>query len=251
MAENEGTGGAPVLPQTFGQKIVFGVPAILVAFVLAVVAAFILVTITNNKTREELSASFKNELSELDRKNAEKLKETNSAREALQIEVKAMVEKTVRLEEEKKSLAENLTKAKDGIEKVSSTLSDFVKGQEALDQTQFKDIASTKKDLNELDKKVHYIEEKLKKLDEIAADVNGLKTDTAGLKEQYVTLKSDMKTVSQKADITEKDLADLSERARLFQLRVLAARAREAADAARTMDLKNLLNRLDDVEDTK
>jgi hypothetical protein len=37
----------------------------------------------------------------------------------------------------------------------------------------------------------------------------------------------------------------------MFQLRVLAARAREAADAARKMDLKALLNRLDDVEDKK
>jgi len=251
MAENEGTGGTPVLPQTFGQKIVFGVPAILVAFVLAVVASVIIVMVTNGKTRDELTAAFKTDMAEMDRKNAEKLKEANAAREALQIEVKAMVDKTVTLEKEKTVLAENLGKAKESIEKVSGALSDFVKGQEALDTTQNKDITSTKKDLNELDKKVHYIEEKLKKLDEIAADVNGLKTDTAGLKEQYVTLKGDMKAVSQKAEITEKDLADLSERARLFQLRVLAARAREAADAARTMDLKSLLNRLDDVEDRK
>ena len=70
---------------------------------------------------------------------------------------------------------------------------------------------------------------------------------TAGLS----VLTSDLKAVKTKADATETDLADLGERARQFQLRVLVARAREAHDAALHSDFKNLLQRLDDVEGGK
>ena len=94
-----------------------------------------------------------------------------------------------------------------------------------------------------------YIDDKLKKLDDIALEVADLKVNSGELKKEYLVLKSDLSSVRSKTDVTEKDLADLGERARMFQLRVLAARAREAADAARKTDLKGLLSRLDDVED--
>jgi len=242
-------GGMQPMPQTFGQKVMFGIPAIIVALVLAVGISFGILYAVNNSTRDDLTKAFKAELGEEKRKSGEKFKLVDEANAALKKDVATLTEATKKLDDARITAAKQLDEFSAGMKNVVDSFTTFRSGQEQLDQTQNKDITTTKKDLGELDKKVIYIETKLKKLDELAADVNGLKNDTTGLKEQYTALRADMTSVSKKADITEKDLTDLSERARLFQLRILAARSREAADAARTLDLKNLLNRLDDVED--
>lgn len=250
MAE-EAAAASGGVPQTFGQKIVFGIPAILVALVLAVGISFGILSATVNGAKEELTKKFQGDLAEAERKSGEKFKEVEAANAKLTKDVGTLTEVTKQLEEARKVAADNLDKFSKSVIKITEELGSFKSGQEQVDSTQNKDITSTKKDLSELDRKVVYIDGKLKKLDELATEVNGLKGDTKELQGQYTTLRADMTKVSKQADITEKDLSDLSERARLFQLRVLAARAREAADAARQLDLKSLLNRLDDVEDGK
>ena len=250
MAEAEATPAATGgVPQTFGQKVVFGIPAIIVALVLAIGISYGILYAVNNGTREELTKKFKDDMAEADRKNGEKFKGVEEANTALKKDVATLAKATKDLEEARQLAALKLDEVGKNLTKVADEFGTFTAGQKTLDETQNKDLAKHEKNINEMDRKLHYIEDKLKKIDELASDVNGLKGDTSELKGQYTALRSDMTKVSKQADITENDLADLSERARLFQLRVLAARAREAADAARQLDLKNLLNRLDDVED--
>ena len=95
------------------------------------------------------------------------------------------------------------------------------------------------------------MEERLKKLAGIENDVLSLKSDTAGLKDEYKKLTGDLNAMKTQANVTEKDLADLGERAKQFQMRVLLARAREASEAARYGDIKSLLQHFEDVEGGK
>jgi len=243
-----GSGGQ--VPQTFGQKIVFGIPAIIVALVLAVGISFGILSAVVSGAKDDLTKAYKGDLAESERKAGEKVKELETANASLKTDLQGLVKATKELEEARQVAATKLEEFSKTAVKLAEFKS-FEEGQKALDSTQNKDITATAQAVSELDRKVVYIQDKLKKLDDLATEVNGLKGDTNELKGQYATLKTDMTKVTKQADITEKDLADLSERARLFQLRVLAARAREAADAARQLNLKDLLNRLDDVEDGK
>jgi chromosome segregation ATPase len=110
------------------------------------------------------------------------------------------------------------------------------------------DIIKANKEINDVDRRVGYIEKKINEIDKIQKEVDGLKGDTALLKGEYKVLHADLEKTKVKTEITDKDLTELSERARQFQMRVLAARAQQAATAARETDLKNLLERLGDVE---
>lgn len=237
------------VPQTFGQKIVFGIPAIIVALVLAVGISGGILYAVNSGTKEDLVKQFKGDLAESERKSGEIIKVLQDDNKALQKDIATLAKATKDLEVAKQAAAIELEKVDKGVTKIVEEFKAFKGGQITLDENQNKDLAKHEKNINNLDTKIHYIEDKMKKIDELATEVNGLKSDTNVLQAEAKALRADMTKVTKQADITEKDLADLNERARLFQLRVLAARAREAADAARQLDLKNLLNRLDDVED--
>ena len=236
--------GGPRLPQTFGEKISFSLPVIVVALILSIGISYAILAFINGNTRTELSTK----LDEQEKKFTKDVGEVRKANDDLQKDLVALTAKTKTLEEEKTKMFAELNKMDDNYKAFRGDYSKFVDTQKDLDKGQNQDIQTTSANLKKVEDKVHYIDEKLKKLDEVAQDVLLLKTDTAGLKEEYKVLKGDLTAVRSKADVTEKDLADLSERARMFQLRVLAARAREAAEAARKTDLKNLLTRLEDVD---
>lgn len=241
---SDSAGGGSKLPQTFGEKISFSLPVIVVALILSIGISYAILAIINGNTRTELSEKLK----EQEVAFTKKVDEVRKANDDLQKEVVALNTKAKQLDEERTKQAESITKMDTDYKGFRSEYSKFVDTQKDLDKGQNQDIQTTSTNLKKVEDKVHYIDEKLKKLDEVAQDVLLLKTDTAGLKEEYKVLKGDLTAVRSKADVTEKDLADLSERARMFQLRVLQARAREAADAARQTDLKNLLTRLEDVD---
>jgi len=242
----DSNGGAKV-PQTFGEKLSFSLPVILVTLVLAVGIAFAIVTIMDGKTRQALTDQIDEEKS-LRTKEVGELKKTNAD---LQTEVTKVSKSNDDLGKANGKLKDELGKVGESLSKVANENQKYVESQVQVDKVQNQDISSNKDDINKVDRRVTYIEEKIKKIDEIAKDVEGLKGDTATLKQEYTVLRGDLDTTKKKADITDKDLTDLSERARMFQMRVLAARAREAADAARSTDLKNLLDRLGDVEGGK
>lgn len=241
---SDAAGGGPKLPQTFGEKISFSLPVIVVALILSIGISYAILAIINGNTRTELTAALKEQSDKL----TKDLGEVKKANDDLQKEVASLTTKTKTLEDEKVKLVAELGKMGEDYKTFRGDYSKFIDMQKETDKGQNQDIQTTSANLKKVEDKVHYIDEKLKKLDEVAQDVLLLKTDTAGLKEEYKVLKGDLTAVKTKADVTEKDLADLSERARLFQLRVLAARAREAAEAARQTDLKNLLTRLEDVD---
>ena len=242
--------GSPA-PQTFVQRMAFMWPGLVIALVLAIgVSYWILDTVT--KETEAKLAAAKNDLESKNRALGEEIKKVDSANKDLKKDLDDAKAAAAKVDDNLKKLSENLAKTSKLVDDVVALdLSNFMKTSKTEVAGAKEDIKKHEGQIYDLNTKIQYIDKRLKTLDELATDVNGLKSDTTGLKKDYEVLKGDLVSVKKKADITEQDLASLDERARMFQLRVLAARAREAADAARKMDLKALLNRLDDVEDKK
>ena len=65
-----------------------------------------------------------------------------------------------------------------------------------------------------------------------------------GQPDRYVALRTDVNQTMERGNVTEKELNALSDRSKIFQLRVLTARAKEAEQAAREGDLQKLLVKL-------
>jgi len=238
-------------PQTFGQKLMFMLPGLIIALLLAVGISYWIVSYYNGEMEKNLAAA-KAELTEQNKKLGEEIKKVDSENKALQKELADVKDRASKLEEGTKKITSTLSDVAKGLnDLVALDLSSFVKKEKEEQADQNKEISSTKDNVGKIDRRLVYVEQRLEKLKEIEADVNGLKDATGTLKKDYEVLKGDLIAVRKKADVTEQDLVQLDERARLFQLRVLAARAREAAEAARQMDFKTLLQRLDDVEDKK
>ena len=233
---------------TLGEKLMFSLPAIVIALLLAVGISYGILTMMEGETRKQLGqaqAQLTKETNDL----REDLKKVDQQRMDLETKVKTLTDHTATLEKEKTELATKLATTSASFEKVATDFGAFTDSQKNVDTVMSKDIAKHEGNINALETKVRYIDDKLKKLDELALEINGLKSDTSGLHKDYAALKGDLTSVRNKTEITEQDIKDLTDRARMFQMRVLAARAREAAEAARQTDLKSLLNRLDDVED--
>jgi len=244
MADSGNSGGGR-LPSTFGEKLSFAAPVLLTTLVVSVLIAFVLVWVISGRLREDFEKktnAIETEANATKKELSEAKKETS--------ELKAKAEKleaaNAKLETQSKDLKDGLaTTVKtlvqqgDNLTQVSKDIKTFIDGQKELDATQNQDLAKH-------DQKIKYIEEKLKKLDALEADVKGLRDVTGELKKEYIALKGDLGAVKAKGEITAEELDTLTERSRIFQLRVLQARAREAADAARSGDLKTLLQRLEE-----
>ncbi|MCW8131010.1 MAG: hypothetical protein KIS92_11730 [Planctomycetota bacterium] len=235
------------MPQTFGEKLSFAAPVLLATLAVSVLIAFVLVWVVSGQIRTELK-STKDELTAKNDALAKDLSEEKKKTVDLQKKADDLAKANTDLAAKNETLTGDLNKAAikldtqgKALDKVSSTLSDFIKGQEELDSRQNTDLAKH-------DSKIQYIEKRLEVLKTLESDVNSLKDATGELKKDYVVLKKDLGDVSKKAEITDKDLTDLTERSRIFQLRVLAARAKEAADAARNNDIKSLVQKLNSGE---
>jgi len=239
------TPGGGRLPTTFGEKLSFAAPVLLATLVVSVLIAFVLVWVISGQLRTDFEKKTKDIEAEATATKKE-LSDEKKKTSDLQKKADELVAANTKLESQSKELKEGLaTTVKtlvqqgDSLTQVNKDLKTFIDGQKELDATQNQDLAKH-------DQKIKYIEEKLKKLDALETDVKGLKDVTGELKKEYVALKSDLGTVKAKGEITAQELDTLTERSRIFQLRVLQARAREAAEAARTGDLKNLLQRLEE-----
>jgi len=194
--------------------------------------------------REEAKVDLKAETQSLRKQDAEAAKFNNTQQKAIENHEKSLValrDEKEALKNDLKGTVQTLVKSQKTLVVISKRLDKFITAKDNVDAKQNETIGDNSR-------RIHYIEEKLKKLKAIESDVMALKSDTGNLKGQYVVLKKDLETVSKKGDVTEQEMARLGERARLFQLRVLAARAREAAEAARQGDLKKLLARLTEGE---
>lgn len=119
--------------------------------------------------------------------------------------------------------------------------------QQKVDREQNRNLAVTQTNLGTVSKRLVYVEQRLTALDVLETDLNALRGDTGALRGELTALRRDLLAVEKRGAVTEKELGELDERAHLFQLRILTARAREAARAARRGDLKNLLEKLDDL----
>src|ERR1700754_3283089 len=120
------------VPQTFGEKLVFGIPAIIISLVLAVGIAFAIVSYFDNQMRDEVK-KVKAELEEKNNKLAELLKEEQTKTVALQTQVKTLDEKTVKLAESHSSMAKELTAVASSTEKIALNLTEYKDGQKKMD----------------------------------------------------------------------------------------------------------------------
>jgi chromosome segregation ATPase len=239
------------MPQSFGEKLSFSLPVILVTLVLSLGLGYVIVALTSNSLDKRLTAELDNARDELRKQVGEVTKKN----EILDTQVATLTKenneiKKVNTELEKR-FNTDVEKVKVVSGEVRQNLEKLRTETEKTDTIHSKDIAENKDTINKVDTRLGYVEREMGKLKAIENDVKELKTDNKGLKEEYKILKADIAAVGQKADVTEKDLQDLGERAKSFQMRVLNARAREAVEAARASDLRQLLQRMEDVEGGK
>jgi septal ring factor EnvC (AmiA/AmiB activator) len=241
-------GGSPVggsLPATFGAKLSYMLGPLVLTLLLAVGISFAILWVVKGKIDERIEAE-KQEAVKREKVIADNLEATNKVLKGEQEKVVALTQRTKDLETEKEALKTALNDAVKEIATVSKSvdatnklLTAFKDDQKTKDSTQDNSIAQNSRD-------IEYIKKDLKRIDALEVDVKSLKVDSFNLKTEYVSLRTDLNEVVKRGTVTETELNSLSERSRVFQLRVLAARAKEAADAAREGDLKKLLARLTD-----
>lgn len=239
----------PSLPTTFGQKLSFMGPHLLCTAVLSVCVSYGLFWITSGSLSQRVKQQ-EDSLREKEKEFRKRISDTENAntqlfksRDNFEMQIATLKEDKKELKVALKTTVENLGSAQKGLENLNNNLSKYVKidSQESVDAQQNARIG-------ENSTRINYVERRLKALEAIEADVMSLKKDTGNLKGQYSALTKDLKQVKEKGEVTHQELTVLTERSRLFQLRVLAARAREAAEAARQGDLKKLLARLSEEE---
>ncbi|MBI3832294.1 MAG: hypothetical protein HY291_22415 [Planctomycetes bacterium] len=243
MSDAGGSAGAR-LPQTFGEKLSFAAPVLLATLAVAVLISFVLVWVVSGQLRTELKKVETDLTTKNDALNKELTEEKKKTAD-LQKKADELTAANVDLNKKNEDLKNNLGKAVTELDKTSKSLAKIVtdlgdftyEGQKQVDATQNQGLAQH-------EQKIKYIEGRLEILKTLEADVNTLKGDTSELKKEYVVLKGDLGKVRDKAEITDKDLSDLTERSRIFQLKVLSARAKEAAEQARSNDIKSLVQRL-------
>jgi chromosome segregation ATPase len=241
--------GESAVPKTFGQKLSFMAPQLVCTALVSVGLSYLLFRATSGSLVHRVQQQEQS-LRAKDKEFRKRITVTENASSQL-MKSRDEVEKQIAvLVEEKETLKKALTvtvdrlgSAQKGLEQINENLTKCVKSdaQESTDAQQNARIAENSTRLT-------YVERRLKALESIKDDVMSLKNDTGNLKGQYAELKRDLSQVQEKGEVTQKELDVLTERARLFQLRVLAARAREAAEAARQGDLKKLLARLSEEE---
>ncbi|MBE7465780.1 MAG: hypothetical protein HS116_20085 [Planctomycetes bacterium] len=249
MSESVGSGGGagagPSMPRTFGEKLSYFASLVALNLALTSLICFVLVWIVSGNLSDKLEEAnekaktneteWRQRLSDAEKVNTDQ----NKANDELKQNVVTLTSEKEAIKGSLTQLSEQQAKVQESTAKVANELEAMVNDQKKVDTNQNENIESVTRRMN-------YVEDKLKKLDVMEGDVMALKTDTGNLKGEYLVLKKDLTAVREKGDLTEGELKDLTERSRLFQLRVLQARAREAAEAARQGDIKKLLARLND-----
>jgi len=129
--------------------------------------------------------------------------------------------------------------------KLTAQVADTSKGFEKVEGT----VLETKQSIGKVDNRVTYIEKDVK---ELQAKVTGLdsqigeiKTGSAALKAEQARLLSEIKSVAQRSNVSDAELASLVQRTRDFELRVLMEHAKSAADNAKKYDYEKLFEVMD------
>jgi nitrogen fixation/metabolism regulation signal transduction histidine kinase len=112
------------VPSTFGEKLVFGIPAIIVSLVLAVGLAFAIVSWFDQETRKHVQ-TVKAELETQTNALKEELASEKTKTAALQQQVVSLEAKSVKLAETTTTLATELKAVASGTEKVATDLTSF------------------------------------------------------------------------------------------------------------------------------
>lgn len=241
--------GPSALPQTFRQKWSSMAPMLVCTVIVSVGLSYLCFWLTTGTLAHRVSEQ-EDRLREKDQELRRRITVNENAssqllnsRDQIEAKITTLAKEKETLKEALNMTMQKLGAAQAGLEAINDNLNKYVKSdaQEVVDAKQNAQIGENSTRLN-------YVERRLKSLEAIESDVLSLKNDTGDLKGQYTVLRKDLKQVKETGEVTQQELTVLTERSRRFQLRVLAARAREAAEAARQGDLKKLLARLSEEE---
>jgi chromosome segregation ATPase len=232
------------MPKTFGAKTSFMLGPLVLFLIVGVGISFAILWVMAGNLQEKLEKEEKRaQAAEV--KLTGDLKKANDDLAAEQVKVKDLTDKHEKLRKEKEELAEGLKSAIGSLETVSSSLQktstaleDFKTTNEKTDAAQGTAIAENTQQIAYLKKEVN------DRFTNITAEIGQMKHVDKVLQGEYVALRTDVNQTMQRGNVTEKELNHLSERSKIFQLRVLTARAKEAEQAAREGDLQKLLVKL-------
>ncbi len=232
------------MPKTFGAKTSFMLGPLVLFLIVGVGISFAILWVMAGNLQEKLEKEEK-------RAQAAEVKligDLKKANDDLAAEQKKVVELTddhKKLRKEKDELADGLKSTISSLEVVSTTLQDTSKTLTKLKEDNEKTDAAQGTAIAENTAEITYLKEKVtKEFEKITAEIGLMKHVDKVLQGEYVALRTDVNQTMDRGNVTEKELNALSDRSKIFQLRVLVARAKEAEQAAREGDLQKLLVKL-------
>lgn len=236
------SGGA--MPRTFGAKTSFMLGPLVLFLILGVGISFAILWVMAGNLQEKLEAEQKR-AKEAETKLTADLNTANTKLAEEQKKVEVLTDDHKKLRGEKEELAKGLKDTISSLEVVSSSLQTTSKelaklreDNEKTDSAQGTAIAANTQEIAYLKKTVN------EQFEKITADIGQLRHVDQLFKAEYVALRTDVNQTMERGNVTEKELNALSDRSKIFQLRVLTARAKEAEQAAREGDLQKLLVKL-------
>jgi chromosome segregation ATPase len=232
------------MPKTFGAKTSFMLGPLVLFLIVGVGISFAILWVMAGNLQEKLEKEEK-------RAQAAEVKligDLKKANDDLAAEQKKVVELTddhKKLRKEKDELADGLKSTISSLEVVSTTLQDTSKTLTKLKEDNEKTDAAQGTAIAENTAEITYLKEKVtNEFKKITAEIGLMKHVDKVLQGEYVALRTDVNQTMDRGNVTEKELNALSDRSKIFQLRVLVARAKEAEQAAREGDLQKLLVKL-------
>jgi hypothetical protein len=232
------------MPKTFGAKTSFMLGPLVLFLIVGVGISFAILWVMAGNLQEKLEKEEK-------RAQAAEVKligDLKKANDELVVEQKKVVELTddhKKLRKEKDELADGLKSTISSLEVVSTTLQDTSKTLTKLKEDNEKTDAAQGTAIAENTAEITYLKEKVtNEFKKITAEIGLMKHVDKVLQGEYVALRTDVNQTMDRGNVTEKELNALSDRSKIFQLRVLVARAKEAEQAAREGDLQKLLVKL-------
>lgn len=232
------------MPRTFGSKTSYMLGPLVLFLILGVGISFAIIWVFAGKLDDKLTAQAAEHKKVQDALRKD-LDEANTQLKAEKENVAKLNDELGKLRKEKEELADGLKSAIGSLEtvsttlqKTSATLDEYKKSNDDKNVTQDTSIAENTRNIEYLKKDVN------ERFEKINGEISQMKHVDTVLKGEYVALRNDVNTTMERGNVTEAELNKLSERSKIFQLKVLTARAKEAEEAAREGDLKKLLVKL-------
>ena len=232
------------MPKTFGSKTSFMLGPLVLFLIIGVGISFAILWVMAGKMEEKLKA-------EADRAAAAELALTtklDTTSKLLAEETKKaedLKKQVVKLEKEKDALAEGLKSAIGNLETVSSSLQATSKALDEFQKATTPKVEAHTLAIADNTKQIEYLKKDVnERFEKISTEIGQMKKVDVLLKNEYLALRTDVNQTMERGNVTEAELNKLSDRSKIFQLRVLTARAKEAEEAAREGDLKRLLVKL-------